>query len=389
VKVFGIKRSRLRKKVLEFRKPIQDGRGRHDNRPTRTAAGVQDTVRQFISALPARESHYSLSCNVYRKYLDSSLSVRKLHRLYLAEHPEQSVSYVKFYRMFTEEFNVVFGRPRSDTCETCERMQATLRCAMSAGDDRRSQELQEAHQNHLREAQVFFDLLRDAKTAADESALVLCMDYEKNLPLPLTNVGPEYYKRQLWVHIFGIHDVTTGQGDMFMYSEQYASKGPNEVISCLQYYLTKFRKESHTRLVIFADNCYAQNKNRYLMGYLDALCARRIFEQVTVHYPVPGHSMMPVDRDFAKIEKARRRMEKCEIPDQWVDLVKNAQPSKPFRVHFVEKPLRADMSVHEDDDIVDVMNYKAVFASSCADRSCTISVVYYGVLSSNERDCEW
>ena len=65
---------------------------------------------------------------------------------------------------------------------------------------------------------------------------VLAIDYQKNLPLPLTGLSQEYYKRQLWIHNFCIHDNVTNDATMFLYAEHYAKKGPNEVISCLNYY---------------------------------------------------------------------------------------------------------------------------------------------------------
>jgi hypothetical protein len=63
------------------------------------------------------------------------------------------------------------------------------------------------------------------------------MDFEKNLPLPLTKVSCKYYLRQLWIHNFCIHDMKTGAADVFLYSENFAGKGPNESISCLDFYV--------------------------------------------------------------------------------------------------------------------------------------------------------
>ena len=40
------------------------------------------------------------------------------------------------------------------------------------------------------------------------------MDYQKNLPLPLTGVGQEYFKRQLWIHNFCIHDMANDTATM-------------------------------------------------------------------------------------------------------------------------------------------------------------------------------
>ena len=53
---------------------------------------------------------------------------------------------------------------------------------------------------------------------------VIAMDYQKNMPLLLTGVSQEYYKRQLWIHNFCIHDTVQDQATMFVYAENYAGK---------------------------------------------------------------------------------------------------------------------------------------------------------------------
>ncbi len=51
----------------------------------------------------------------------------------------------------------------------------------------------------------------------DKTQFGLCFDFQKNIPLPLTNVGEEYYKRQLWIHNLGFHVLGSDMGLMFMY----------------------------------------------------------------------------------------------------------------------------------------------------------------------------
>jgi hypothetical protein len=77
----------------------------------------------------------------------------------------------------------------------------------------------------LREVQ---DLLKD-----DSEAAGICFNFEKNLPLPVTNIGQEYYKRRLWLYNFEVTELKTKKATMFVYSEHYSDKGPNEVLSCL------------------------------------------------------------------------------------------------------------------------------------------------------------
>ena len=70
-----------------------------------------------------------------------------------------------------------------------------------------------------------------------------------------------------------------------------AAKGPNDVISCLDHYVTSLPKEID-KLHLFADNCFSQNKNRYLIAYLRCLVntPRSHMNEVHLRFPIPGHS---------------------------------------------------------------------------------------------------
>lgn len=71
--------------------------------------------------------------------------------------------------------------------------------------------------------------------------MIICFDYEKNLPLPVTNAQDEYYISQLWLHVFGIPNLRTHKTTMYTYTENFAQKEPNEVITCLSDYIDKHK----------------------------------------------------------------------------------------------------------------------------------------------------
>lgn len=148
----------------------------------------------------------------------------------------------------------------------------------------------------------------------------------------MTNITDEYYLRQLWLHNFGVHNLSQNTAAMFLLTENYAHKGPNEVITALEYYVTKEKTLNQNQLDLYCDNCYSQNKNRYIFTFLDQLCARGIFEKITVSYPIPGHSMMPIDRDFALIERKRKKYDKIYTPEYYVQLIKNSKNTNKFEI---------------------------------------------------------
>lgn len=64
----GIKKSRLRRKIINDRSDYVDKRGQHSSRPNRTPSDSIDKVKKFLSELPARESHYSRTDQSTKKY---------------------------------------------------------------------------------------------------------------------------------------------------------------------------------------------------------------------------------------------------------------------------------------------------------------------------------
>lgn len=260
----GIKESRLRNKVLNFSIDIADGRGKHDNHP-HIDNEFREKIREHIGRFRPRESHYSRSKNERRSYLDSDLTVAEMHRQFINEYPAQKEVKDWLYRdIFNYEFNLSFGYPRSDICDKCEKLMADIKAAQAGGDNIKARELTAEHELHVRKADVFNVQMREDAEAAKEAgnADVFCMDFEKNLPLPLTGIGQEYYKRQLWLHNLCIHSMVRDQAPfMYLYAEHYAGKGPNDVIACLDHYIKQL-PDHITKIIIFADNCFSQNKNR-------------------------------------------------------------------------------------------------------------------------------
>ena len=91
-----------------------------------------------------------------------------------------------------------------------------------------------------------------------------------NLPLPLTGVSQEYYKRQQCIHNLYIHDCVNDNAMMFLDAEHYAGKRPNEVISCLDHSISTL-PPTIKKLKMFADNCFFQSKNQNISWHTSTL----------------------------------------------------------------------------------------------------------------------
>lgn len=61
------------------------------------------------------------------------------------------------------------------------------------------------------------------------------------------------------------------------------------------------------KLVLWSDNCAEQNKNQYVLCMFLMLVAKGYFDEIVHKFPVCGHTFLSCDRDFALIEKKKRK----------------------------------------------------------------------------------
>lgn len=187
---------------------------------------AKQKVREHIQTFPRRQSHYSRSSNQKREYLDEGLSISRMYLLYQEKYePQVKESGAKpevkewlYRKIFNEEFNLSFGYPRSDTCETCDILNVAIRSSISEDERVEKQEELATHQGN---ASKGYQLERsDAEsTKATRYHSLITFDLMQNLPVPTLTHGSMFYSRQLWVYNFGVHNATSGSANMYMWNE--------------------------------------------------------------------------------------------------------------------------------------------------------------------------
>ncbi|KAJ4437603.1 hypothetical protein ANN_17748 [Periplaneta americana] len=127
-----------------------DLRGKHGNRPHAVSENCIAQVDQYIRSFPRRKSHYSRTDNVKMYYLAADLNVKKMYHLYMQKHePKEylklqsglaikpNISYDFYYRYFVSNFNMSYGKPRTDTCQTCDQVDKNIMYAESEEEKRK------------------------------------------------------------------------------------------------------------------------------------------------------------------------------------------------------------------------------------------------------------
>ncbi|CAI6374563.1 unnamed protein product [Macrosiphum euphorbiae] len=342
---FGIGKAVVERVFTKLRQNIpspKDLRLKHTVRPNKLPDNILFQLSAHIQSFPKCISHYSRQDNNEKRYLSAELSVHKMYEMYIEKYEpdiyeilingrkaKPIVKYPYFLKYFNNNFNLSFGNPKSDTCQTCDRLDNFINAELNT-DIKLS--LIEEKQIHQKKAELFYaDLKRLSLESKENTDLeVLSFDFQQNMPLPHVPCGDVFYKRQIWSYNFCIHSAKTNQAYFFMYDESVAKKGQNEVISFLHYYLQNLLQQGVKTLYLFADNCSSQIKNNALFQYIYTIIKSNAFGLNTIiqRYPEPGHSFLPCDRCFGLIEQKKRKIERVFLPITYQELVKQTNIKK-------------------------------------------------------------
>ncbi|KAJ8918941.1 hypothetical protein NQ315_016843 [Exocentrus adspersus] len=253
----------------------KDKRGKHSNRPHKIPNLTYEKVISHISSFKGYKSHYTLNRS-QRLYLDENLNISKMHQLYKESYPEHPVSYESYRCIFNSKFNISFGYPRKDTCSICDEYQAKrkelqLKLKINSSEEILTslRGLESENTVHKKKAEVFYERKRTLryKCQRDKESEAICMDFQKNLPVPNITSNDVYYKRQLSVFSFNIHILATNESVFYVYPETVARKGSDEVLSMLHHFIMNYLDQEIKHVHIFCDSCGGQNKNYNLIFY--------------------------------------------------------------------------------------------------------------------------
>ena len=287
-------------------RPERRGGARHSEEHSRRRQLIVEHIQSFT----CRASHYGRRGAPGRKYLPSDQNVHKMHKLFEAQNHAQT-SYSLYYSVFSKDFNLGFGHPATDACSDCSKFKIRMK-------DPNLTEIE-----NRRRARVFYDLL----DRVAEDHVTLCFDMMQNMVLPKTSIGQAYYSRQMYLYLFGVvvhHGENSHQAKddvhLYVWQENEGRKDSNMIASALSDCLkVRLRhKVSMSRgLRLFSDSCYGQNKNMNMVSTLMEL--RQSFPNLGIEYtfPVRGHSYLPANRVFGRIEQMIRKMYTILLPQEY------------------------------------------------------------------------
>ncbi|KAJ2940817.1 hypothetical protein O0L34_g5819 [Tuta absoluta] len=293
----------------------------------------------IVKKLPTYTSHYRRNEVNDAKFLKPDMTFPKIYDLYCKEAAlvqMPTISFEKAKQIFVTRFNLRTKPLKKDTCNKCDSFESQKTNA----SEEDKVKIDKAHTAHLKFAK---DLQSQLKTdmvfaKTDEFTETLTFDLEKTLPLPRISTNIVFYKRQLWVYNLGIHSGSDDQAHCNVWVEGEAGRGAQEVGSCLIKHLLEGLKPNVKHVIFWSDSCGGQNRNIKLTLMLKALLhSHPTLEKISLRFLESGHSFLPNDTDFGRIECALKLQQRLYTPEDYMEVMKHCKQKKPMRVHRMQK----------------------------------------------------
>lgn len=322
----------------------EDKRGKHAPKHKLNDSEL-NFIKSFIESFPVMESHYCRK-TTSKKYLDPSLNISIMYRMYsrrCSEENRQKVSFEKFRQVF-RTYNVGFFRPKKDQCNLC--------LSYVNGSDEQKEMLNEKYQQHILRKEAARQCRDDDKQLAinEPSVLSINFDLQAVLCTPKGPAGQIFYLRKLAVYNFTIFDLRSHDGHCFLWDETQGNRGANEIATCIFKYVTTILENSPQLkdLRMMSDSCGGQNKNSIVAAMCLYLLKTTVLESVRLSFFEPGHSEMECDSIHSKIERKSKNVPVYSL-EGWAQIIRCARVNpRPFVVTQLKHPDFKNFASHSE-----------------------------------------
>lgn len=309
-----------------------DGRGKGKS-PSLDPAIVEG-IKTHIKSFPCVPSHYCRA-GTARKYLDSSLNLATMYRMYSqhcndVDQPKAKLS--AYRKIFRDDFNLGFHIPKKDQCRICNNFD-------KSSESTENMKIEyEAHQICKNEARE--EKNKDKQVAVASGNIISCnFDLQQVLLCPSDPTNNAlFYKRRLATYNFTIFNVATKQGDCLIWHEGQGGRGSCEIASCLFIYFQSL-PNTINEVRCFSDRCSGQNLNKYVVAMcMYAVQVIKNVQVIELKFLQPGHSEMECDSMHSTIGTEFKRVGKALWPGDWKTVARGARKKgdKPYSIHDIQ-----------------------------------------------------
>jgi len=311
---------------------IRPGPDRRGKAPSATKID-RSVLRKHIESFNPAVSHYRREHAPQRRYLPSDVTIKTMHADFNSTH-HTKCSY-PVYRQTVHDMKISFVKLGQEECDKCEEFnlhdphhkQDSLSDSCTVCQEWSNSK----HMRRAREARERYRKDTEVNCSSSERA-VFSADLEKVVILPRLDM----FKNVLFTRriiAFNESFVPTGNQQELrplavIWHEAIAGRKREDIISAFHAFFITYRDTP--RIVLWLDNCAAQNKNWGLLSYLIYLINSNEThtETVELNYLEPGHTFMSADSFHHRVELSMKQCGKVYDFTDYEQCVKNCSSSK-------------------------------------------------------------
>lgn len=219
-----------------------------------------------------------------------------------------------------------------DTCKVCDELNLKLsNSSLTYEQHVIEQKNKDKHDDTVSQTKSEFLDDIDVAKLSNEKIQCFTFDLQKTLETPSISTSEFYYKRKLWTYNLCVYDEAHMKAFMYVWSEDVASRGSQEIGSCLKFHIENNIPGNTKHAILYSDACVSQNKNIKLTLMLKkVLLNSRNIDKITQKFFVSGHSYNSCDRCFGLIEKQKRVTSEIFAVRHWIQLISQAKKKEPL-----------------------------------------------------------
>lgn len=295
-----------------------DKRGKKEP-ANKTKPQIIAEINAHIRSFPTMASHYCRA-STKREYLDANLSISKMYALYAENCKNKNKEYasqITYRRIFCNNFNLSFFKPKKDQCLTCANYLKE-----------KSADIEENYQCHIRRRNEANNAKKLDKERAmtDDCFVSVTFDLQSVLQIPSSDVSLMYYSRKLYAYNLTIYEAASQKSHCYTWTEINGQRGSSEIGTCLYRWIQNL-PDNVTEISLFSDTCSGQNRNQFIAALFLFIVQNSTLNIIEHNFLESGHSYMEVDSMHSAIENDKNNVLVYTMHD-WLNVFRLAHSNR-------------------------------------------------------------
>lgn len=295
----------------------KDMRGKHAKHVKYDRDLLQNHIQQYHPCV----SHYRREHAPNKLYLPSDVTMKGMHEDFKKEFPDTKCSYELYRHVVVKEMNISFAHLGHEECEICEnhKLHDVSHSRENLSPNCEICKSWQVHKKKYTKArETYKEDVEKSKISSD--TLFYSADLQKVIMLPRLDM----FKSVIFtprIIAFNESFVPLGTHSQqktvaTIWHEAVAGRKKEDIISSFHQFFILHR--DCKKLVVWLDNCSAQNKNWTLMSFLIYIINSTEVdtEEICLKYFEKGHTFMSADSFHHQVEMALKAKKKVyDFPD--------------------------------------------------------------------------